>query len=211
MRVVTTRLWWVRHAPVSDGGRVYGQSDLPCDCSEAAIFAGLAEQLPQSAVWVTSHLRRTHETAAAIVAAGLAGPAPIPGPDVALLPDLAEQHFGDWQGMTYEEVNWLRGGAPRFWHSPAHLTPPGGESFVDVVARVSRSVRGLVERHSGRDIIAVAHGGTIRAALAQALGLDPEAALAFAVENCSITRIDHIAGPGPGYAWRVVTVNRPPR
>jgi len=24
-----TRLWWVRHAPVAHGGRIYGQMDLP--------------------------------------------------------------------------------------------------------------------------------------------------------------------------------------
>ncbi len=63
----------------------------------------------------------------------------------------------------------------------------------------------------GRDVIAVAHGGTIRSALGLALGLEPEACLAFTMENCSITRIDHIDGPGMGHGWRVVTVNRPPR
>ena len=73
---------------------------------------------------------------------------------------------------------------------------------------MSRAIRRLVELHAGRDIIAVAHGGTIRAALALALGLDPEAALAFTIENCSLTRIDHIDGPGMGHGWRVVTVNR---
>ena len=36
--------------------------------------------------------------------------------------------------------------------------------------------------------------GAIRAALALALDLDPEAALAFTIENCSITRIDRIHG-----------------
>ena len=30
--VVTTRWWWVRHAPVPDGGFIYGQRDLDCDC-----------------------------------------------------------------------------------------------------------------------------------------------------------------------------------
>jgi alpha-ribazole phosphatase len=72
-------------------------------------------------------------------------------------------------------------------------------------------VQQLVEMYSGRDVIVVAHGGTIRAVLALALGLEPEAALAFTIENCSITRIDHIDGPGMGHGWRVVTVNRPPR
>jgi alpha-ribazole phosphatase len=209
---ISTRLWWVRHAPVAHGGRIYGQSDLPCDCSETALFTGLAEKLPRDAVWVTSNLYRTHETAAAVVRAGLPGPQPIPGPEAIEIADLAEQNFGEWQGLTYEELQVSRSGDfHRFWHAPAHKAPPGGESFVEVIARVSAATHHLVDSHPGRDIIAIAHGGTIRAALALALGLDPEAALAFSIENCSITRIDRIDGPGMGHGWRVVTVNRPPR
>ncbi len=212
MSQITTSLWWVRHAPVAHGGRIYGQTDLSCDCSETSLFTGLAEKLPGAAVWVTSNLRRTHETAAAIIRAGLPGPQPIPGPEAIEMADLAEQDFGKWQGLAYEELQTARAGDfHRFWHAPAHVTPPGGESFAAVIDRVSGAIHRLVEAHAGRDIIAVAHGGTIRAALALALGLDPEASLAFTIENCSITRIDHIDGPGTGHGWRVVTVNRPPR
>jgi broad specificity phosphatase PhoE len=206
----TTRFWWVRHAPVDHDGRIYGQKDMPCDCSDARVFAGLARQLPQGAVWVTSNLRRTHETARAIVAAGLPGPAAIPGPEAAALPELAEQNFGDWQGLTYAELHASRGGAfHRFWHAPAHQRVPGGESFVEVMRRVAGAIERLLAAHKGRDIIAVAHGGTIRAALGLALALEPEACLAFAMENCSLTRIDHIDDAGMGQNWRVVTVNRP--
>ena len=212
MNEATTRFWWVRHAPVPHGGRIYGQLDLSCDCSETTLFAGLAEQLPRSAVWVTSGLRRTHETAAAIIRAGLPGPQPIPGPGAIAMADLAEQNFGEWQGLTYEELSRSRNGEfHRFWHAPAHQAPPRGESFLTVAERVSRAIYRLVETCVGRDIIAVAHGGTIRAALGVALGLDPEAALAISIDNCSITRIDRIDGPGLGHGWRVVTVNRPPR
>ena len=208
----TTRLWLVRHAPVVHGGRIYGQADLSCDCSETSLFTGLAEKLPRAAVWATSNLRRTHETAAAIIRAGLPGPKPIPGPGVIEMADLAEQDFGQWQGLSYEELQAFRAGDfHRFWHAPAHEAAPGGESFVAVIKRVSRAIHRLVDAHPGRDIIIVAHGGTIRAALALALGLDPEASLAFTVENCSITRIDRIDGPGMGHGWRVVTVKRPPR
>jgi broad specificity phosphatase PhoE len=208
----TTRFWWVRHAPVDHDGRIYGQKDMPCDCGDAATFAGLARQLPRRAAWVTSNLRRTHETARAIVAAGLPGPDPIPGPDAPALPDLAEQAFGDWQGLTYAELRDQRGGVfHRFWHAPAHERAPGGESFVDLMERVGGAILRLVETHRGRDIIAVAHGGTIRAALGLALSLDPESCLAFTMENCAITRIDHIADSGLGNGWRVVTVNRPAR
>jgi alpha-ribazole phosphatase len=212
MTQITTSFWWVRHAAVAHGGRIYGQTDLSCDCSETALFTGLAEKLPHSAIWATSDLRRTHETAAAIVRAGLPGPQPIPGPEAVMIPELAEQDFGEWQGLTYEELQESRAGDfHRFWHAPAHETPPGGESFVAVTERVSGAIRRLVETHSGRNIIAVAHGGTIRAALALALDLDPEAALAFTIENCSLTRIDRINGPGMGHGWRVVRVNQPPR
>jgi broad specificity phosphatase PhoE len=209
---VTTRFWWVRHAPVDHDGRIYGQEDKPCDCTDAAVFAGLACQLPRRAVWVTSNLRRTHETARAIVAAGLPGPAEFPGPDAQAIPDLAEQNFGEWQGLTYEELRQSRGGAyHRFWHAPAHERVPGGESFVEMMARVAAAILGLIEAHRGHDIIAVAHGGTIRSALGMALGLEPEHCLAFTMENCSLTRIDHIEGPGWGHNWRVITVNRPPK
>src|SRR5437667_1664442 len=184
MSQTTTRLWLVRHAPVAHGGRIYGQADLSCDCSEPALFTGLAERLPRAAVWVTSNLRRTHETAAAIIHAGLPGPQPIPGPGAIEMPDLAEQDFGEWQGLTHEQFQDSRAGDfHRFWHAPAHEAAPGGESFVTVIERVSRAIHDLVDRHPGHDIIAVVHGGTIRAALALALGLDPEASLAFAIEN----------------------------
>lgn len=210
MNADVTRFWWVRHAPVAHQGRIYGQSDLSCDCSETALFAGLAGQLPRDAIWVTSQLRRTHETAAAIIRAGLPGPQPIPGPEAVAMADLAEQHFGEWQGLTHDALNQARNGDfHRFWHAPAHQAPPGGESFLAVIERVSRAIRRLLATHAGRDIIAVAHGGTIRAALGVALGLDPEAALAFSIDNCSLTRIDRLDGAGMGHAWRVVTVNRP--
>jgi alpha-ribazole phosphatase len=206
MTQITTSFSWVRHAPVAHGGRIYGQTDLSCDCSQTAVFTGLAEKLPHGALWVTSNLRRTHETAAAIIRAGL------PGPEVIIMPELAEQDFGEWQGLTYEELEESRAGDfHRFWHAPAHETPPGGESFIAVIERVARAIHKLIETHSGHEIIAVAHGGTIRAALALALDLHPEAALAFTIENCSITRIDRIDGPGMGHGWRVVRVNQPPR
>src|SRR6202008_2075100 len=124
----------------------YGRKDMTCDCTDTAVFSGLARQLPRDEAWVTSDLRRTHETARAIVHAGLPGPAEIPGPHAPAIPDLAEQSFGDWQGLTYEELRHSRGGAfHRFWHAPAHERAPGGESFVDMMARVSWVILQLVE------------------------------------------------------------------
>ncbi len=201
----TTRWWWIRHAPVTvDGGFVYGQRDLPADVSDGAAFEALAGCLPHQALWVTSNLKRTHQTAAAIAEAGGRAIEPT------IEPDLAEQHFGQWQGQNREEIYQRHGDRHRLWMAPAEVTPPGGESFVDLTRRVGRVVERLTAENEGADIIAVAHGGTIRAALCLALETTPQRALAFATDNLSLTRIDHLRGPRIGAAWRVLGTNLSP-
>ncbi|MFQ5774796.1 MAG: histidine phosphatase family protein [Kiloniellaceae bacterium] len=210
----TTRWWWIRHAPVvGHGGRIYGQDDHDCDCSDRDAFRRLAGVLPEDAVWVTSHLRRTRRTADSILAhlRGAAARARL------VEPALAEQHFGAWQGLTFDELAARRDGAwHRFWLAPAEEAPPGGESFVDLLGRVSAAIERLSREHAGRDIVAVSHAGTIRAALAVALALAPERALAITIDNCTLTRLDHIHGPTGSHApeadgvWRVRMINAGP-
>src|ERR1051326_4392542 len=107
----TTQWWWVRHAPVPDGGRIYGQRDLDCDCTDAGIFAALARELPREAVWVTSQLKRAIQTAAAIHAAmGRAH-------EAVVVPDLAEQNLGEWQGGAPPKVPARRPRRPPVWVS----------------------------------------------------------------------------------------------
>lgn len=211
MAQTVTRWWWIRHAPVTGhGGRIYGQEDYPADLSDTATFAALAALLPAEPVWVTSHLRRTRDTAAAIAAARAGGSAP----NSLTEPGIAEQHVGAWHGLTYDELNALRGVAADdlgLW--PANERAPDGESFLDVMARVGSAVARLTAAYCGRDIVAVAHGGPIRAALAIALGIEAERAMSFAIDPCSLTRLDHIhdGTGGSGRAcWRVVAVNLPP-
>jgi broad specificity phosphatase PhoE len=206
-----TRWWWVRHAPVVvNNGCCYGQDDLPCTVADVARFRGLAKHLPEDAVWVVSNLMRTHQTAAAIVAAGLRGPDPIPGPDVVVEPGLAEQHLGHWQGQTYAALAEQQGEAyHRFWFAPARERAPGGESFVDLIERVATVIHRLNQDYAGRDIIAVTHGGTIRAAMGLALDVSPETALSFTIDNLSLTQLDHFDDPTArhGHRWRVAGVN----
>ena len=197
-----TRWWWIRHAPVTaDGGCVYGQSDIACNVSDTACFAALARRLPRDAIWVTSHLQRTKQTAAAIAAAGLAFGA------AAEERDFAEQHFGEWQGRNRAEVFAAHGADHGLWIAPAEFCPPGGESFATLAARTARGIERWNRLHPGRDIVAVAHGGTIRAALGHALGLPPARSLAFETANCALTRLDYIEDDGKASAWRVVAVN----
>lgn len=221
MAATVTRWWWVRHAPVTGHqGRIYGQADFPADCSNQTVFQSLAAVLPADAVWITSNLRRTHQTAEAILAAmpraAMAATPGIARPAERLIePDIAEQHFGDWQGRTFDELYKMRGDERfTFWISPASEVPPGGESFVEVVNRVGGAVQRLTEQFAGRQIVAIAHGGSIRAALAHALAIDAERVLSFSVGNCSVTQLDHIHDPDSvdqdKQGWRVNIVNLMP-
>lgn len=203
--MIETRWWLVRHAPVPNPeARCYGQTDVACDTTNAQAFQNLAARIPRQAVWVATPLSRTQRTMAAIHAARGTSADPLH-----LEPLLKEQNFGDWQGRTYAEIGAFGQGSHRFWLAPAHETPPGGESFVDVIERVTRAMEALSEKHAGKDIVCVAHSGTIRAALAVVLGLTPEAALAFTIDTLSLTRLDRIDSPVAGHGWRVGPVNLP--
>ena len=198
-----TRWWWIRHAPVPDLARIYGQADVDCDCSSAEVFAALARELPRDAVWLTSNLNRTRQTAAAVLAAMKQDV------ELAAVPEFAEQHLGDWQGQVRADFFANRAARHPFWFGPASERPPGGETFVELCSRVSPAIERLTAQHAGRDIVAVGHGGSIKAALGHALGLDADAVLAFVIDNCSLTRMDQIDN-GDGRFWRVSAVNHRP-
>ena len=201
---VATRWWWVRHAPVrEDNGCIYGQKDLGCDTSDRVVFAAVGKILPRNAVWYASNLKRTHQTADAIWAAGFPRPETIRQE-----PALAEQHLGQWQGMNRAAfLASLPLGS--HWFAPIDEPAPGGESFMDLYNRVSGAIERINAEHAGKDVIAVAHGGTIKAAIGLALGNQPEKCLAFDIDNCSVTRLDHLASHGHS-SWRLPMVNQQP-
>ena len=183
-----TNLWLIRHAPVDGPRGVIHGPDAPADISDAAAFAALKAKLPQNAFAVCSPARRTWETAIAL------------GLDPAREAAFREQDFGAWTGRRHNDLVAELGDAYReFWKSPASNAPPGGESFVD---QIGRTVTGLATLPAG-DAVLVVHSGTIRAALAIALDLSPDAALRFVIDPLSLTRIDRLEN-----GWRVVAVNR---
>ena len=183
-----TNLWLIRHAPV-DGprGLIHGP-DAPADLSDAAAFAALKARLPANAFAVCSPARRTFETALAL------------GLDPVKEGAFREQDFGAWTGRRHDDLVAELGDVYRdFWKSPASNAPPGGESFV---GQISRAAAGLAQLPAG-DAVLVVHSGTIRAVLAIALDLAPDAALRFVIDPLSLTRIDRLEG-----GWRVVAVNQ---
>ena len=203
METNITRWWWIRHAPVTIAeGKLYGQRDLPANVSESHLFKALSLALPLEAAWIITPLKRTRQTADAINEEATISP------NYHIEQDFIEQNFGEWQGLSWDELHKQAGdNFHKFWVAPANQSPPGGESFVNVINRVGPAIDRLTSEHQGKDIISVAHGGSIRAAIAHALGLCPEKALAIMVDNCSLSCLEHVDGPGKGSSWRISCIN----
>ena len=202
-----TRWWWVRHAPVIGvDGVIYGAKDVDCDVSDLESFKILAEILPKNAIWITSHLSRSIKTAHAIASAGLIKTDPL------IENDLGEQDFGDWQGLSWDQMLEIDADLYNvFWKDPTHNRPPGGESFVDLINRTEKVIDRLTVEYKGQDIVAVVHGGTIRAALSVALNLSPAQGMALQFDTLSVSIMEHVEDGllrGAGGVWRLVCANR---
>jgi 2,3-bisphosphoglycerate-dependent phosphoglycerate mutase len=144
--------------------RFQGHADPPLNRTgrrqAAELAAALADE--ELAAVYSSPLRRALETAAAVAAAhGLA---------VTALEALREVDVGSWEGLTSAEVE------RRFPEQFARWLDHGqgwddGESYDEMGDRVVAGLLELAAAHEGERIVAVTHGGPIRAALAFADGV----------------------------------------
>jgi alpha-ribazole phosphatase len=187
MRV--TELILIRHAPVAAGMGLAGRRDIDAQVPDANAMALLAHAVGQIDAIITSPARRCCQTAEALF-----GQQARPH-DARLW----EQDFGAWEGCAPTDMPDL--GALNRAQLAAHR-PPGGESFLQMQARMAPALADIAAR--GGRIAVVAHAGTVRAALGIALG-QPEAGLAFDVAPLSRTYLTAL----PDGVWAVRGVNVP--
>ena len=204
-QMIKTTWLLVRHGPViNPGNLIYGNADRDIDVSSQSLYAPLAKALPKSAVYLTSTKGRTHKTLQRVAEVG-----GFDTPAFEQVAEFDEQSFGDWEGQSWDDL-FADGRSHAFWLAPAAKRPPNGESFEDLMARVAKGLERLSAVHAGKKIALVAHGGTIRAALALALGLDGETALRFSIDNCSLTHLAHLRLADGSTTWHVSHVNVSP-
>ena len=123
-----------------------------------------------------------------------------------------EADFGDWQGLTSEEIEERWHGQLEPWHTEANVRPPGGESLVDVADRVRAGLDRLRAGTPGRAVVVVSHAVAIRAMLGVALDAAPLSwsRLRVAPASLSIVRLfpDHrdevavVGAPSEGWGER---------
>lgn len=81
-----------------------------------------------------------------------------------------EANFGDWQGLTAEQIEERWPGQLEPWHTSANVRPPGGESIEDVGVRLRAGLDSLLAEGVDRTVVVVSHAVSIRAALGVTMG-----------------------------------------
>lgn len=114
---------------------------------------------------IASPLQRAYDTAAkAAKALGL---------DVTVDEDLIETDFGGWEGLTFAEASEADPALHRKWLRDTSISPPDGESFDSVAARVQRFRGRAISEHAGETVLVVSHVTPIKTLLRLALDAGP--------------------------------------
>ncbi|NJK80601.1 MAG: histidine phosphatase family protein [Chloroflexaceae bacterium] len=119
-------------------------------------------------------------------------------------PELREIDVGQWEGLTPEELyRRFPDHMQEYERDPARVVRLGGESYAQLQERALLWLKEVEAHHKpGETIIAVSHGGTIRALLCHVIGLDLAYFGRMWIENGSITELRYKA---PG--WRLMRLS----
>jgi broad specificity phosphatase PhoE len=122
------------------------------------------EKIPFTAIY-TSPRRRARESAAIIANQRLA--------DVHVEDRLCEIDFGEFEGMTYNEIAEHYPEKYLAWmNRPPEIIFPGGESFRQMRKRATCAAAQIRGSHTGQIVVLVTHGGVNRIILAEALRVE---------------------------------------
>jgi len=193
-----TRLFILRHAQtaLNVAGKMQGNTATPLDDEGRRQAAELAETLYD--LYAIDHIFTSPYPRAVETAQFVARKY---GLEVEATPDLAELGFGDIENESFTDLKTL---APDFYNQTNALYSlpsiqglgkpayPGGESIVQIRARVAHFTDQLLEKHKGKCVAAVSHGGFIKYMFAYYLGFPLEQPIFISIENTSISIVDFV-------------------
>lgn len=185
-----TRIIAVRHGETAWNveTRIQGHTDIALNAQgrwqAQRVAAALAEE-PLARIY-SSDLSRAHDTALAI-----AQRASLPtARTVQLHTGLRERHFGTFEGKTWAEIETHWPAESRRWRQrDPDFAPPGGETPLQVMARVENTLNELAARHQGEQIVLVAHGGVLDALYRLATRQGVGTARTWDLSNATINRL----------------------
>ena len=180
-------LFLIRHGETDTVGRslmgwIPGCHLNPTGTAQAEKLAEKLSTYPITAIY-TSPLERAVETAAPIASRKKL--------QLQRSNHLGEWRPGVWEGEAITELDrleeWRRFNAFR-----GGVRPAGGETMIEVQARMLRQIECLQQQHDGQIVAAVSHAEPIRAVLAHYAGipLDLTPRLEISPASVSVIRVD---------------------
>ena len=189
-----TKVIFIRHGQTEWNvtGRYQGQSDVKLTEEGKKQAEKLADNFPVAKVDAiyASDLCRAMVTAETIAAKF--------GLKVQAEPAFRELSFGDWEGLTYQQIvdKWEDAMA-NFLQQPDVLEIPGGESFPAVQQRAMKRLNELIEKHDGQTIVVVAHGAVLRTMLTAALHMPLQYLWSIRQFNTAVNIVRYDADANP--------------
>jgi len=182
-----TRIIAIRHGETAWNvdTRIQGQLDVPLNetgrWQAQRLARALAAREPIDVVY-TSDLLRAWETARAV--------SETTGAPVVTDEGLRERGFGVFQGKTFAEIEAsLPEEALRWRKRDPFWAPEGGESLTAMRRRVVETLHTLASRHTGEQIVLVAHGGVMDLLYRAATGQELQAPRTWQLGNTAINRL----------------------
>ncbi|WP_319541407.1 histidine phosphatase family protein [uncultured Pseudodesulfovibrio sp.] len=136
--------------------RIQGTTEIPLNDEGRSMARKWAERLADGGLEyiLTSSLGRAKETAA-IINEKLNLP-------VHEDPRLGEQDWGEWTGLTKEDLKEIRKQVKGQEYKGFDFCPPKGESRNDVLMRACDALIEFSEEHPGKSVLVVTHNGVLK-------------------------------------------------
>lgn len=179
-------IFLVRHTSVNVPKSVcYGQTDVGLadtfSLESEQTINQLSKQLNSDFQIVSSPLSRCFSLAKVLQKQ-------FPNIDIEQDDRLMEMNFGDWEMQTWDEIP--RESSEPWMNDFVNMPAPNGESFLALSERLNQFLAEKISlQKTIPQIVIMAHGGIIRAALSYFAGLPLENAFKFDIKYGSITKI----------------------
>lgn len=184
----STRIIAVRHGETAWNVDQRLQGHLDIELNDAGrnqarrLAKALAEREAIDAIYC-SDLSRARETAQAVAdALGL---------PLTPTPTLRERSFGEYEGLTFSQVreSWPEQAERWRKRDPDWAPPGGGESLMQLKARLTLTVDELAARHVGQHIALFTHGGVLDLLYRMAAGVGMQDARTWQLGNAAVNRL----------------------
>lgn len=186
-----TRFWLIRHGEPAEEARhrCYGSLDVGLSEKGRAQMAQVAEYLkaePVAAIYASPRSRALES--ARILAAVQSCP-------IAVVADLREIDFGDFEGLAYEEIEVRYPDLHQQWmETPTEVRFPNGEIFSEMRDRVLRAYEAIQRERQGQTVAIVSHGGVNRILMAWVLQMPDNCIFRLAQDFAAINLLTLVDG-----------------